>query len=123
VTRLRIIVLDTVTGLSLALALGLLGWRLFGKPIEMVVGFVSFNSLGPPTPVYLKHFDLFDVPFALWLTLTLILPLGRLFEQFRAAAVSRERQRVGLCTQCGYDLRATPDRCPECGALAVTSKG
>ena len=35
--------------------------------------------------------------------------------RLRRELAQRRQHRIGHCRRCGYDLRATPGRCPECG--------
>jgi hypothetical protein len=64
--------------------------------------------------------DFWTAAFALWplVLVSSVLPAAWLVRRVRKA---RLRDR-GLCSKCAYDLRATPDRCPECGTIPTKAK-
>ncbi len=64
-------------------------------------------------------------PFWLCIATTAVLPLGWL-SLAMGRYCQRRRHKLELircgrtCFRCGYDLRASPDRCPECGAVPAS---
>jgi len=70
---------------------------------------VSFTPVGMPV----ISFVAVGVSFWSLVALFLALPAMGLILTCR----KRARRNAGHCAFCGYDLRATPERCPECGTI------
>lgn len=72
----------------------------------------SLPDVGPYTMD--DHFFGAVVPY--WAVSLILATLPLLWVTARLRTLLSARRRYsGLCPVCGYDLRATPDRCPECG--------
>jgi len=50
-----------------------------------------------------------------WVLTLIVLPLIWAVLTLKNERRKRLAPQDGKCRHCGYDLRATPDRCPECG--------
>jgi hypothetical protein len=75
---------------------------------------------GGSTAIRVGSIRHFAAPEWFLLLLTGIVPLTRYILVFRRGRTEHRIQN-GLCLNCGYDLRATPERCPECGTVAEKS--
>jgi hypothetical protein len=71
----------------------------------------SKNGRSPPVQVSYPQIILFAS----------IIPAIRLGFWSGSMLRARRRKERGQCLNCGYDLRASPDRCPECGAEPPTA--
>lgn len=116
------------------------GWRLYAHAISCSRGWVYYVWTTPqilPSAGRVTRFEILGilyqsgagqlipgapiaadrttvgVAFGWLIAFTAILPMCWVWITLR----QRRRWRNGLCPTCGYDLRATPQRCPECGSV------
>jgi hypothetical protein len=77
------------------------------RRLGLTYSHIDYNSDGKNRrySIYLPH----------WLILLLLLAIPTL----ELKRLLYRPPPPGHCQKCGYDLRATPDRCPECGTLVA----
>lgn len=82
--------------------------------MHAITGPIPFPPSAPK-----PYFAISVVPYWLAIGVLLAPSLRWLWVRARRARVRRQRGRRGLCLECGYDLRASGETCPECGAVTA----
>jgi hypothetical protein len=89
---------------------------------EIVSPGLSFNwriggdvQMNPGAPPWQDSKTYFRTPYWFLVSLLAFLPIRRLWKQIRVWRWRRRNELCVMCPNCGYDLRASTDRCPECG--------
>ncbi len=83
---------------------------------------IAYKHLGPFESIHAinpnENYRAFAVHY--WVPIA-VLALPMLMMGIRAVRpfLAYRRLARGMCPICGYDLRATPDRCPECGFVVT----
>ena len=77
-------------------------WGMAEGRVEALKAADHVYALGAPTPIAIASLMILPVGFAMT-------------GPFASRRRQRTARRRGLCLSCGYDLRASPERCPECG--------
>lgn len=81
-------------------------WRFLGFGVQRMTFVYERGDVEPSDIV-----RVFWVP--LWFTCAVLFTWSA--HEMRWVVRRWRRRRIGVCASCGYDLRATPERCPECG--------
>ena len=89
--------------------LGELGWR--SSTLDFKWNYAYANPWLPYVNRFNPRVLYWRVPLWIPTVLCLVCPAYLLTLRHRR----RKRKKLGWCVKCGYDLRGSKDRCPECG--------
>jgi hypothetical protein len=140
VWRRQRILLNAATVVSLTTLVFFVGWWLWGPPPAwrpagvFVINAKERRYLDEhPSEGPLEGYYSLPVGGGVEFTFGAVVFVSLLVPGFRVAVWSQRatsarwerlyQSRRGLCPACGYDLRATPERCPECGRIVIAAGG